>query len=98
MSVGSPGASSPYPLPDERRPRSRRMRFCLPVHVASFDRLCCRRSDLQFVVVKSFTVFCEYIHMNDINAAARMRSAVNEKTEAEKILHIKRAEGETESK
>ncbi|KAF5195283.1 Hypersensitive-induced response protein [Thalictrum thalictroides] len=30
--------------------------------------------------------------------AARMRAAVNEKAEAEKILQIKRAEGEAESK
>ncbi|CAL5369938.1 unnamed protein product [Camellia sinensis] len=36
--------------------------------------------------------------MNEINAAARMRVAANEKAEAEKILQIKRAEGESESK
>ncbi|KAJ7970947.1 Hypersensitive-induced response protein 1-like [Quillaja saponaria] len=36
--------------------------------------------------------------MNEINAAARMRLAANEKAEAEKILQIKRAEGEAESK
>ncbi|CAL5369957.1 unnamed protein product [Camellia sinensis] len=36
--------------------------------------------------------------MNEINAAARMRIAANEKAEAEKILQIKRAEGEAESK
>ncbi|KQJ89947.1 hypersensitive-induced response protein-like protein 2 [Brachypodium distachyon] len=36
--------------------------------------------------------------MNEINAAARMRSATNEKAEAEKIIQIKRAEGEAESK
>ncbi|KAK1630279.1 hypothetical protein QYE76_004594 [Lolium multiflorum] len=36
--------------------------------------------------------------MNEINAAARMRSAANDKAEAEKILQIKRAEGEAESK
>ncbi|XP_058762208.1 hypersensitive-induced response protein-like protein 1 [Vicia villosa] len=36
--------------------------------------------------------------MNEINAAARMRVASNEKAEAEKILQIKRAEGEAESK
>ncbi|KAF5199847.1 Hypersensitive-induced response protein [Thalictrum thalictroides] len=36
--------------------------------------------------------------MNEINAAARMRAAANEKAEAEKILQIKRAEGEAESK
>jgi len=36
--------------------------------------------------------------MNEINAAARMRMAANEKAEAEKILQIKRAEGEAESK
>ncbi|XP_009759900.1 hypersensitive-induced reaction 1 protein-like [Nicotiana tabacum] len=35
--------------------------------------------------------------MNEINAAARMRVAANEKAEAEKILQIKRAEGEAES-
>ncbi|CAL5367919.1 unnamed protein product [Camellia sinensis] len=36
--------------------------------------------------------------MNEINAAARMRIAANEKAEAEKILQIKQAEGEAESK
>ncbi|KAM7267153.1 hypothetical protein ACFE04_009319 [Oxalis oulophora] len=36
--------------------------------------------------------------MNEINAAARMRLATNEKAEAEKIMQIKRAEGEAESK
>ncbi|XP_057832334.2 hypersensitive-induced reaction 1 protein isoform X2 [Cryptomeria japonica] len=36
--------------------------------------------------------------MNDINAAARTRVATQEKAEAEKILQIKRAEGEAESK
>jgi regulator of protease activity HflC (stomatin/prohibitin superfamily) len=36
--------------------------------------------------------------MNEINAAARLRLATNEKAEAEKILQIKRAEGEAESK
>lgn len=36
--------------------------------------------------------------MNEINAASRMRVAANEKAEAEKILQIKRAEGEAESK
>jgi regulator of protease activity HflC (stomatin/prohibitin superfamily) len=36
--------------------------------------------------------------MNEINAAARMRMAATEKAEAEKILQIKRAEGEAESK
>lgn len=36
--------------------------------------------------------------MNDINAASRLRVAANEKAEAEKILQIKRAEGEAESK
>lgn len=36
--------------------------------------------------------------MNDINAAARQRVAANEKAEAEKIIQIKRAEGEAESK
>uniref|UniRef100_A0A803QQR5 Band 7 domain-containing protein n=1 Tax=Cannabis sativa TaxID=3483 RepID=A0A803QQR5_CANSA len=36
--------------------------------------------------------------MNEINAAARMRVAANEKAEAEKILQIKRAEGDAESK
>ncbi|CAN1266079.1 Hypersensitive-induced response protein 1 [Linum perenne] len=36
--------------------------------------------------------------MNEINAAARMRMAANDKAEAEKILQIKRAEGEAESK
>ncbi|XP_062198507.1 hypersensitive-induced response protein-like protein 2 isoform X2 [Phragmites australis] len=36
--------------------------------------------------------------MNGINAAARMRVAANEKAEAEKILQIKKAEGEAESK
>lgn len=36
--------------------------------------------------------------MNEINAAARMRLAASEKAEAEKILQIKRAEGDAESK
>ncbi|KAL5725025.1 Hypersensitive-induced response protein-like protein 1 [Ranunculus cassubicifolius] len=36
--------------------------------------------------------------MNEINAAARMRVAANEKAEAEKIIQIKRAEGEAEAK
>ncbi|XP_077247827.1 hypersensitive-induced response protein 1 [Tasmannia lanceolata] len=36
--------------------------------------------------------------MNEINAASRMRVATSEKAEAEKILQIKRAEGDAESK
>ncbi|PWA34541.1 hypersensitive-induced response protein 1 [Artemisia annua] len=36
--------------------------------------------------------------MNEINAAARLRLAATEKAEADKILLIKRAEGEAESK
>ncbi|GAA0186981.1 hypothetical protein Leryth_005646 [Lithospermum erythrorhizon] len=36
--------------------------------------------------------------MNEINAAARMRVAANEKAEAEKIVQIKRAEGDAEAK
>lgn len=36
--------------------------------------------------------------MNEINAAARFRAAANEKAEAEKIVQIKRAEGEAEAK
>ncbi|GFP83775.1 hypersensitive-induced response protein 1 [Phtheirospermum japonicum] len=36
--------------------------------------------------------------MNEINAAARLRVAATEKAEAEKVLQIKRAEGEAESK
>ncbi|KAG8652484.1 hypersensitive-induced response protein-like protein 1 [Manihot esculenta] len=36
--------------------------------------------------------------MNEINAAARLRVAAKEKAEAEKILQIKRAEGEAEAK
>ncbi|XP_039009307.1 hypersensitive-induced response protein 1-like [Hibiscus syriacus] len=36
--------------------------------------------------------------MNEINAAARMRAAASEKAEAEKIIQIKRAEGEAKSK
>ncbi|KAK4733830.1 hypothetical protein R3W88_008091 [Solanum pinnatisectum] len=36
--------------------------------------------------------------MNEINAAARLRVAANDKAEAEKILQIKKAEGEAESK
>ncbi|KAK4779196.1 hypothetical protein SAY86_006724 [Trapa natans] len=36
--------------------------------------------------------------MNEINAAARLRVAENEKAEAEKILQIKKAEGEAEAK
>ncbi|WJX88021.1 HIR complex subunit [Trifolium repens] len=36
--------------------------------------------------------------MNEINAAARFRAAATEKAEAGKVLHIKRAEGDAESK
>eukprot|EP00897_Mesotaenium_endlicherianum_P005189 jgi/Mesen1/4699/ME000241S03736 len=36
--------------------------------------------------------------MNEINAAQRFRMAANEKAEAEKILQVKRAEGEAEAK
>ncbi|XP_042424164.1 hypersensitive-induced response protein-like protein 1 isoform X2 [Zingiber officinale] len=36
--------------------------------------------------------------MNDINAAARLRMAADEKAEAEKIVQIKKAEGEAEAK
>ncbi|XP_061995303.1 hypersensitive-induced response protein 2 isoform X1 [Rosa rugosa] len=36
--------------------------------------------------------------MNEINAAARMRLAASERAEGDKILQIKRAEGEAESK
>uniref|UniRef100_A0A5B6YNF3 Band 7 domain-containing protein n=1 Tax=Davidia involucrata TaxID=16924 RepID=A0A5B6YNF3_DAVIN len=36
--------------------------------------------------------------MNEINAAARLRVAANEKAEAEKVVQIKRAEGDAESK
>ena len=36
--------------------------------------------------------------MNEINAAARLRLATTDKAEAEKILQIKRAEGEAEAK
>ncbi|GAA0151119.1 transporter [Lithospermum erythrorhizon] len=36
--------------------------------------------------------------MNEINAASRLRVATNERAEAEKILQIKKAEGEAESK
>ncbi|XP_048230770.1 hypersensitive-induced reaction 1 protein [Ricinus communis] len=36
--------------------------------------------------------------MNEINAAARLRVAANEKAEAEKIVQIKKAEGEAEAK
>ncbi|XP_059284277.1 hypersensitive-induced response protein 1-like [Lycium ferocissimum] len=36
--------------------------------------------------------------MNEINAAARLRVAANEKAEAEKIIQIKRAEGDAEAK
>ncbi|WOK91320.1 hypothetical protein Cni_G00011 [Canna indica] len=36
--------------------------------------------------------------MNEINAAARLSVAANEKAEAEKIIQIKRAEGEAEAK
>ncbi|KAJ6803139.1 hypersensitive-induced response protein 1-like [Iris pallida] len=38
------------------------------------------------------------VAMNEINAAARMRVAANEKAEAEKILQIKKAEGDAEAK
>lgn len=43
------------------------------------------------IVLFSYTVFCLW-------SAARLRVAANEKAEAEKILQIKRAEGEAESK
>lgn len=36
--------------------------------------------------------------MNEINAAQRLRVAANEKAEAEKILQVKRAEGDAEAK
>lgn len=36
--------------------------------------------------------------MNDINAAARLRAAAQDRAEAEKILQVKRAEAEAESK
>lgn len=36
--------------------------------------------------------------MNEINASARLREAAAEKAEAEKILQVKSAEGEAESK
>ncbi|XP_042503067.1 hypersensitive-induced response protein-like protein 1 [Macadamia integrifolia] len=36
--------------------------------------------------------------MNEINAAARLRAAATDKAEAEKIVQIKRAEGEAEAK
>eukprot|EP00252_Welwitschia_mirabilis_P024173 TRINITY_DN7066_c0_g1_i3.p1 TRINITY_DN7066_c0_g1~~TRINITY_DN7066_c0_g1_i3.p1 ORF type:complete len:162 (-),score=45.50 TRINITY_DN7066_c0_g1_i3:132-617(-) len=36
--------------------------------------------------------------MNEINAAARMREAAKEKAEAEKIVQVKRAEADAESK
>lgn len=36
--------------------------------------------------------------MNEINAAARLRAAANERAEAEKIVQIKRAEGDAEAK
>ncbi|KAL3511165.1 hypothetical protein ACH5RR_030566 [Cinchona calisaya] len=36
--------------------------------------------------------------MNEINAASRLREATSEKAEAEKILQIKKAEGEAEAK
>ncbi|KAF9596128.1 hypothetical protein IFM89_007181, partial [Coptis chinensis] len=36
--------------------------------------------------------------MSEINAAGRLCEAANDKAEAEKILHIKRAEGEAESR
>ncbi|XP_060195950.1 hypersensitive-induced response protein 1-like [Lycium barbarum] len=36
--------------------------------------------------------------MNEINAAARLRVAANEKAEAEKIIQIKQAEGDAEAK
>ncbi|CAM6030168.1 unnamed protein product [Sphagnum balticum] len=35
--------------------------------------------------------------MNEINAAARMRAATNEKAEGQKILQVKQAEGEAEA-
>ena len=36
--------------------------------------------------------------MNEINAQKRLRSAANEKAEAEKIIHVKAAEADAESK
>lgn len=39
-----------------------------------------------------------YLTINNVSTAARLRVAANEKAEAEKILQIKKAEGEAESK
>ena len=36
--------------------------------------------------------------MNEINAQKRLRAAANEKAEAEKIIHVKAAEADAESK
>jgi regulator of protease activity HflC (stomatin/prohibitin superfamily) len=44
-----------------------------------------------WIAIFSYTGFC-------LRSAARMRVAANEKAEAEKILQVKRAEGEAESK
>lgn len=44
-----------------------------------------------WITIFSYTVFC-------LLSAQRLRMAANEKAEAEKILQIKRAEGEAESK
>jgi len=56
-----------------------------------------------FEIVQTLIVDIEPVEtvkraMNEINAAARMRVATNDKAEAEKILQIKRAEGEAEAK
>nr|GEU69497.1 hypothetical protein [Tanacetum cinerariifolium] len=49
-------------------------------------------------IAKAVEEELEKLSMNEINAAARLRVAATEKAEAEKILQIKRAEGEAESK
>ncbi|KAJ8775003.1 hypothetical protein K2173_020007 [Erythroxylum novogranatense] len=54
-------------------------------------------------IVKTLIIYIEPAEhvarpMNEINAAARMRLAADEKAEAEKIIQIKRAEAKAESK
>jgi len=54
----------------------------------------CYRS-FRLLFVENLTMFCS---VSGVNTASRMREAASEKAEAEKILQIKRAEGEAESK
>ncbi|MCL7044929.1 hypothetical protein MKW94_005148 [Papaver nudicaule] len=67
------------------------------------DELAKAMSNYGYEIVQTLIVDIEPdVHvkraMNEIIAAARMRLAANEKAKAEKILQIKRAEGEAEAK